>query len=386
MMYDPKELAKTVQDYCVALRRDFHRHPELGRQEVRTQRRILEELTALGIDCRPCGGTGALAEIKGGEGPVLVLRADIDALAVCEETGLPFASEEPGKMHACGHDMHTAMLLGAAKALVGVQDQLKGTVRLVFQPAEETVTGAPLVIDDGALVGASAAFGMHVDASQRVGCVSISPGPAMAEADRFALTVQGRGGHGGLPHNTADPIVAAAAVVTALQSIVSRRTSPLDALVVSVCSINGGSGFNIIPNAVHMSGTVRYFDEALHDQVPQAMRDVAQNVAQGYGCSAQLEYTYCTPPTVNEPEMTRRFAASAAKIVGEQNVLPCPMTTGAEDFAYFGRVCPSAYAQLGASADLSCQYPNHHAKFSVDERALEVGVAVWLQLCQDFLG
>jgi len=280
--------AQALFEYTQSMRRDFHAHPELGFHEVRTAGIVAKELTALGLEVHTgVGGTGVVALIEGAKpGPVVLVRADMDALPIHEETGAPYASQNPGVMHACGHDGHTAVLLTVAKMLNAHRSQLSGTVKFMFQPAEEGMGGAEKMIEDGVLENpkVDVALALHVWNEKPVGWVGIASGPAMAGAEIFKIKVRGKGGHGAVPHLAVDPILAAAQVVSALQGIVARNIAPLQTAVVSVCTIHGGETFNVIPPAVEMTGTIRTFEPAVRTRVLERFEKTVHSIAEGMGC------------------------------------------------------------------------------------------------------
>lgn len=368
---------QSVTERVVELRRDIHRHPELGFEETRTQVLIERELDELGIAHRRAAKTGVVGVIRGQKpGHVVGLRADMDALPIGERTGLPFASEYEGKMHACGHDAHTAMLLGAARVLQSRREELAGTVVLLFQPAEEGPGGAEPMIAQGALVDppVEAVAMLHVDTRLEPGQIGITPGPVNASADEFHVVVEGRGGHGAYPHTAADAIPAAAAMVLALQNIAARETDPLKSVVVTVGTIQGGYRNNVIADEVRMTGTFRAHDPEIRDGLEARARRILEGVAAAYGVKASLTVQYGYPPVVNDAALAQAFSAymkahSALRV-------ECPQPTmGAEDFAYFARVVPGVHVRLGIrSEQAGSVYPGHSAQFRIDEAALPVGI------------
>jgi amidohydrolase len=382
------KLAGSVESEAVRLRREIHRHPEVGFEEVRTTALIVDYLEELGLDVvRPHRCTGAIARLKppgaAGRRPGLALRADIDALPMGEETEVPFRSEVPGKGHLCGHDAHTGMLLAAAKALVGERKKLARPVTFIFQPAEECIpNGAPRMIEAGALEGVGEIFGLHVGPDRPVGTLATRPGPLMASMDRFDLTISGRGGHGAMPHAVKDPVVAAAAVIGALQTIASRQVHPADPVVVSVCTLEAPGAFNIIPTDVKMSGTTRSLSRALHARLPELVKKTAAGVARGYACRSRCRYRRGTPVLVNSPESFATISALWQGLIRTGRpgkVVESPPTMGGEDFAYYLEKVPGCFAFLGAAP----RKPGgsfHNPGFMIDERALKLGVALHLSL------
>ncbi|WP_025846239.1 amidohydrolase [Paenibacillus ehimensis] len=365
--------AEELKPELVRLRRDLHRHPELSMQEVETTRKIREALSGAGIRLLPLDlPVGVLAEVAGAEpGPTVALRADIDALPVTEETGLPFASEIPGRMHACGHDFHSAAIVGAARLLKRHAAELKGTVRLLFQPAEEKGTGAKAMIGAGALEGVQAIFGMHNKPELPVGTVGLAPGPLMASVDGFKLKVTGKGGHAAIPDAAIDPIVAASAIVGGLQTAVSRSISPLDSAVVSVCSFHAGSTWNVIPDEAVLDGTVRTFRPEVRQKLPDLLQRIASGIAAGYGAEAHLTWFAGIPSVTNHPEAVE-IARGAAQALNLQ-VTEARRSTGGEDFAHYQELVPGCFLWMGTSGTEEW----HHPKFTLNEDALAPGAALF---------
>jgi amidohydrolase len=367
-----------VAERAIALRRDIHRHPELGFEEVRTSALIERELDALGIEHRRVATTGVVGVIRGAlPGKTAALRADMDALPIVEQSGEACASEIAGKMHACGHDAHTAMLLGAARVLASRRATMAGTVVLLFQPAEEGPGGAEPMIAAGVLdePKVDAIAMLHVDPRLRTGAVGITPGPVNAAADELHLTVRGKGGHGGYPHLATDAIPATAAVVLALQTIASRETDPLAAIVVSLGTISGGYRNNVIADEVKLTGTIRTYDPAIRNGVEAKVRRIVEGVAAGYGCTATVEIVYGYPPVVNDPALARAFAAYLTAQTGIATE-PLAPTMGAEDFAYFAERVPAVVGRLGIRNEaLGSIHAGHSPQFRLDEGAIPTGIA-----------
>ncbi len=295
--------------YTQAMRRDFHKHPELGHQEVRTAGIVAKELQALGLEVTSgVGKTGVVAMIEGARpGPTLLLRADMDALPILEQTGAEYASQTPGVMHACGHDAHTAVLLTVAKLLTGIRGELPGSVKLVFQPAEEGMGGAEGMMTDGVLENpkVDVTLGLHVWNEQPVGWLGLATGPTMAGTEIFKVRISGKGGHGAIPNLAVDPILAGAQVVSALQSIVARNTPPLKSAVVSVTTFHGGEAFNVIPPQVELTGTIRTFDLDVREMVLRRFDEIVHGMASGLGCVAEIEHTRMTPALINDAHTTQ---------------------------------------------------------------------------------
>ena len=366
------------KDEIISLRRDFHQHPELGFEEKRTSEIVEKYLKNLGIKTRRAAKTGVIGYLDNNANFTVGLRADMDALPIQEENDVPYASVYPGKMHACGHDAHTAMLLVAAKILS--QKKLGVNVRFLFQPAEEGLNGAKKMIEDGALEGVDAVIGLHVWAELPSGVLAISSGPIMASVDKFTIMVEGSGGHGAAPHQTRDPVVCAAYLITALQSIVSRNVKPLESAVVTVGKIAGGSAFNIIPEKVTLEGTVRTFDEEIHKLVEKRIKEISQELCNAMGCRAEIEYLHMNYATVNDENLSRigrEVAEGITKLVEQEKSM------GGEDFSEYARIVPGLFAYLGArNPEKGVVYPHHHPRFNVDEDALPIGTAFEVKMVE----
>lgn len=369
----------------IDLRRDLHRHPELSWKEERTAARLEEALGALGIaDIRRVAGTGVVARVRGTDpsAPVVAIRGDIDALPIQEATGLPWTSEVAGVMHACGHDVHATWTVGAAMLLQ--RAPARGDVVIVLQPAEEVGTGAPAILASGALEGVSAIFGGHVDRRFPVGQVVAQAGPLAASADSFSIVVQGKGAHGARPHEGVDPVVAASAIVLALQTIVSRRLDPGAAAVVTVGSIHGGSAPNVIPERVELTGTLR----AMHPDVRRLLHDevgaIATAVAASHGASALVTIERGPPPIVN-PEREARWARAAAeRVLGTGSVVPFGITNmGGEDFACYMERIPGCFLRIGAREAGGSPTPAHNPGFLAAEESIFVGAAVLAECARE---
>lgn len=399
--------AASLEARVVEWRRDFHRHPELANREVRTSAKVADHLRALGLEVRTgVAHTGVVALVEGLlPGPTILLRADMDALPVTEKTEVPFRSTATGEfrgrsvgvMHACGHDAHTAILMGVAEVLAKLKSRLPGRVMLVFQPAEEGVPegergGAPLMLDEGLLEIAKpeAAFALHVGSMLNSGQVMLRPGPLMAGSDFFSIRVTGRQSHGSRPWKGIDPIVVSAEIVGALQAIVSRQTDITDLpAVVTVGAINGGIRHNIIPDSVELLGTIRTFSEASRRDVIERMRRISTNVAAASGATATLELMPApNPPLVNDPALTQRVTRSLERALGEGAVMTSRLLTVGEDFAYFALAVPSVYWWVGvtpAGTDAAAAPDNHSDAFFVDEAGMQVGLRSLLHVAVDYL-
>ncbi|MDG4658450.1 M20 peptidase aminoacylase family protein [Ectobacillus antri] len=377
----PTTTLSNLEEKLVAIRRHLHQYPELSNEEFETTkyiRQCLEEadITILETELQ----TGLIAEISGDtEGPIIALRADIDALPVNEQSGLPFASKIPGKMHACGHDFHTAAMIGAAYLLKQKEHALKGTVRFIFQPAEENGGGAKKVISAGLLTDVQAIFGMHNKPDLPVGTIGIKQGALMSGVDRFEIEVQGMGTHAAVPDAGIDPIVAASHIVIALQSIVSRNLSPFQHAVISVANVHAGTTWNVIPANAMLEGTVRTFDENVRATIPTIIRRVIDVTASAYGAQAKLHWYAGPPPVQNDAQLTT-LAAQAAEKIGLTIVEATPSMAG-EDFAFYQKDIPGSFVFMGTSGTEEW----HHPAFTVDERALPISAQYFATLAIDTL-
>ncbi|MCR8634264.1 amidohydrolase [Paenibacillus radicis (ex Xue et al. 2023)] len=366
-----------IEQQLLDIRRHLHQYPELSHEEYETTAYIRERLeeTGIRIAAQFSLKTGLIAEVGGLQGgPVIALRADIDALPILEETGLPFSSKNTGKMHACGHDFHTAAILGAALLLKEKEHELPGTVRFVFQPAEEKAAGAEKVLQSGALEGVCAIYGMHNKPDLPVGTIGIRSGPLMAAADGFLVEFEGIGSHAAVPEASVDPIVAAAHLVTALQTIVSRNVSPLDSAVISVTRLNSGTAWNVIPETAVLDGTVRTFDELVRTRVIERFSEVVNGIAAAYGTKAAVRWIQGPPPVNNDAELAEA-ARRTAEQLGIHVVTPKPSLAG-EDFAFYQKHLPGFFAFMGTGG----QKEWHHPAFDVDERALPISASFFAGL------
>jgi amidohydrolase len=385
-------MATAELDLLIQTRRDLHRHPELGFQEHRTAGIVAARLRAAGYDVAAgIAETGVVGTMRGGagDGPTLLLRADMDALPIAEECGHDFVSTHPGVMHACGHDAHVAIGLAVAERLAERRDSWGGTVRYVFQPAEEGGGGAARMVDAGVLEGVDFALGLHVWTGLPSGIVGVVPGPFMASAGVFTLTIQGRGGHGAMPHETVDAVLVGSQVVVALQSIVSRNTSPLDAAVVSVGSFHAGGAWNVIADTAVLGGTVRAFDVEACQELPRRIERVAAGVCQALGATYGFSYHQDTPPTINDAAVAEVVRAAAEEIVGAGRVRTDPgvRTTAAEDFGEFLLRVPGCYFFVGARNEAKdAVHPHHSPRFDICEDALPVSVDVLERAALKVLG
>jgi amidohydrolase len=379
------EIEENFGEKIVALRRDIHREPELGFDTERTAEKVLAALGGLPLDIETgVAENGIVAMLEGeGDGPTVALRADMDALPIQEETGLPFASEIEGRMHACGHDGHTGMLVGAAHALSGMRDRLGGTVKFIFQPAEEGGGGGKVMVDEGVVEDVSSIFALHLWPGLPFGKVATKPGPIMAAADAFEMEIRGSGGHGAMPHLAADAVVIAAQVVTALQTVVSREVDPVEPAVLTVGEIGAGTAFNIIPERARLGGTVRTLNSELRERMPGRMEAVARGVAKGMRGDANLDYAFSYPVTVNDEGAAGYALGVAEDLFGARSVqeLPNPSMT-AEDFSFYLERVPGAFIWLGVGEDISGL---HTPQFAFDEEVLPRGSALLAALALESL-
>jgi len=357
----------------VATRRDLHEHPEVGFEERRTSGIVAERLRGLGYEVRPGVGQTGVVGLRSGAGRCVLVRADMDALPVEEANEIPYRSRVPGKMHACGHDGHVAIGLEVARRLHAAA--LPGAVKFAFQPAEEIAGGAKAMIADGVLETprVDAAVGIHLWNDLPVGTVGVMPGPVMASVDEFEITIVGRGGHAAAPQQTVDPVLVAAHVITALQTLVSRRRNPFEEGVVSVTAVNAGHAFNVIPGRAELRGTVRTFGGKFYEEAPALVDTTVKNVAAAFGASAEVRYTHLCKPTVNDARVTRVVADAAAEVVGRDNVVSGVRTMGGEDMSFFLARVPGCFAFVGSAPRGGKTSPHHSPTFDIDEESLVIG-------------
>ncbi len=378
---DFKAQAEAMRDELVARRRDLHMHPELAFEEFRTAGIVAEELNKLGLEVQTgVGKTGVVGMLEGPEdGPTILVRADMDALPILEENDFAYKSTVPGKMHACGHDGHTTIGLGVAKLLSQHRDQIKGRIKFVFQPAEEAVGGAKAMVADGVLNDPrpDVSVGLHLWNGMPLGRLGVADGPVMAGASTFTVKIIGKGGHAASPQQAVDPVVCAAQIITAFQSVVSRNVSPLDSAVVSVTWMQAGTAFNIIPQEVELRGTVRTFKMDVHDMVIERMRAIASGIAQGMGCSVDFQSIEGVLPVSNDPQVSERLRGVFRRYVGDEGLDLNERTTGSEDVGFFMSDIPGMYFFVGAEAPNRTEYyGHHHPRFDFDENALPLSVAL----------
>jgi amidohydrolase len=379
----PNELARDV----INIRRDLHMHPELGFEEHRTSALVAARLRSLGFEVSTgIAGTGVVGVIHGTcAGRTIMLRADMDALPLTEETDRPYRSCESGKMHACGHDGHVAILLGAAELIANGKERLPGTVCLLFQPAEEGLGGAQVMVQEGVIerFAIERAYGLHLSTKYRTGIIALREGPFYASSDSIEIAVHGKGGHGSAPHDAIDPIYTAANFITSVQQIVSRHVDPLEPAVVTIASIHGGTIHNVIPRSVHMLGTVRAFSDEVRSAMPERIERVLRSCCQAMGASYEFTYLWRYPVTCNDAEQTQYTRILAEHTFGAEAVLTADKLTGAEDFSFFAQRVPSCFYTIGAAQDPKTASPHHSSTFDIDESALATGVAMMTALAFD---
>ncbi|PPA75081.1 amidohydrolase [Achromobacter spanius] len=403
--------ARAIEDKLIAWRRDIHQHPELGNQETRTSKLVADHLRALGMDVKTgVAGTGVVAVLKGGKpGPVVALRADMDALPVKEQVDVPFASKAKGTylgkevdvMHACGHDTHTAILMATAEVLAGMKDQLPGSVKFIFQPAEESpadfepdgkkIWGAKMMVQEGVLENpkVDAIFGLHVSSAYPAGWLSWRSGPAMAAADQFWIDVTGKQTHGARPWSGIDPIVVSSQIILGLQTIPSRQiNSMLEPAVITVGAIHGGNRMNIVPDSVAMTGTIRTYDEGMKKDIHQRIARTADMIAQSAGAKADVRVVELYNATVNNPALTEKMGSTLRRVAGEGNYGLQPKSTASEDFSFYQEKVPGMFFYLGVTpkgTDVDKAAPNHSPRFYVDESGLINGVRALSNLTVDYM-
>ena len=396
------EAVERIMPQIVEIRHRIHQNPELGNREFETARLIAQHLRELGFEVDTgIAHTGVVGVLRGGRpGPVVAVRADMDALPVTEATDLPFLSvkrtiylgQDVGVMHACGHDVHVAVQLGVASVLASMQDAIPGTVKLIFQPAEEGPPegeegGAELMVREGVLTDPrpEVIFGLHTFARMDVGTLGYTPGPALAAVDHFRIDIKGRQAHGASPHLSVDPVVMASQVIMALQTIRSRNLSPLEPSVVTVGIVRGGTRFNIIPAEVHLEGTVRTYSEEVRDIIERRMREILAGITAAAGGTFELDYDRGTPATINDRALTARMVPTLARIVGAGNVREIEPTMGGEDFAYFANEIPGFYFRLGQVAPGTTSGDHHTPTYRADDSMIPIGIRAMAGLVLDYL-
>lgn len=385
----PNRLAALAPEFA-AIRRDLHAHPELGFEEVRTSELVAAKLAEWGIAVhRGLARTGVVGTLKVGSSPRAIgIRADMDALPMEEANDFAHRSRNPGRMHACGHDGHTTILLAAARHLAETRN-FDGTVHFIFQPAEEGGGGGRIMVEEGLfrLFPCDAVYGLHNDTELPLGEIAMMEGPVSAASDRVTITITGRGGHAARPHLTIDPVVVGAHLVLALQSIVSRGIDPAQPAVLSICQFHAGSAGNVIPDSALLHGTVRTRDESVRDRIELRIRELAESVAAGFGATAQVDYQRGYPAVINAPGPTEAAAKAAARVLGEENVhRTVPVRMGGEDFSYMANAVPGCFVRLGQRGpDGTGSTPVHHPRYDFNDEAIAVGAAFWAALVEQEL-
>ncbi|MFE4896185.1 M20 metallopeptidase family protein [Peribacillus butanolivorans] len=368
-----KELENKYED-LITIRRDLHMYPELSFEEERTPRIIANFLRERGLEVRTgVGGRGVTALLRGAKpGKTVALRADFDALPIQDEKAVPYKSKKPGVMHACGHDIHTASLLGAAYALSKVKEHLQGNVLFIHQFAEEVIPGgAKAMIADGCLNDVDVIYGAHVSSTLPIGQIQFKENVMMAAGDKFEILIKGKGGHGSMPHLAVDPVFIGSQIVMNIQQITSSRLNTTDPAVITVCSFKGGSSFNIIPDQVTLSGTVRTFSEEARYLAEKHIRKIAEAICSGAGAECKVTYEYGYPSLWNNPEEAQRVRCIAERMAGKENVSESPLLMAMEDFSYYLQKKPGAFFHVGGmNPDIQAVYPHHHPKFDVDEESI----------------
>ncbi|GEO24647.1 N-acyl-L-amino acid amidohydrolase [Alicyclobacillus acidoterrestris] len=379
-----RSLVQQIGGELVTWRRHLHQNPELSFEEAQTAQFVYDTLSTFpGLELSRPTKTSVLARLKGAQpGPTLAIRADMDALPITEENDFEFISNTPGKMHACGHDGHTAMLLGTAKILSQLADQIHGEIRFIFQHAEELFPGgAQEIVNAGVMEGVDAVIGIHLWSPLEVGKIAVRSGPFMAAPDTFYITIRGQGGHAAMPHTTVDPVVIAAQVVTNLQHIVSRNIDPLDPIVLSVTQFHAGTAHNVIPETVELNGTVRSFKPELRTEVPRLMEQIVKGITEAHGATYEFRYEQGYRPVINDEAVTQRVRDALVEVFGEEVVIEGDPHMGGEDFSAYQSVTPGTFFNVGAgNAAKGIVYPHHHPKFTIDEDALPIGVEAFVSI------
>ncbi|MBA2776185.1 MAG: amidohydrolase [Chloroflexia bacterium] len=380
------EFRKDVEEILpgvVADRRHLHEHPELAFEEYETSKFVSERLASLGVEDLKTGvgGTGVTGLIHGGkgDGKVVMVRADMDALPILEENDVAYKSTKPGVMHACGHDAHTAMLLGLTRLLMDVRSEFAGTVKVLFQPAEEVPPGGAIgMIEDGALENprVDAVLGLHVSSETQAGKIGMRSGSGSASSDRFRITVKGKGGHAASPHQAVDPVVIGSQIVLAFQTLVSRETNPIDSAVVSTTAFIAGEAFNVIPDTAELRGTVRTLDQDVREHLEKRLTEIAAGIGKAGGAEVVVDFIRGYPGIVNDPEMTDLVRNAAIASVGEDNVIESPISMGGEDFSYFSLERPGCFFNVGTrNEERGIVWGHHHPRFDVEEEGMSAGIA-----------
>ncbi|SHE50271.1 amidohydrolase [Thermoanaerobacter uzonensis DSM 18761] len=380
--------AEKVEKEVIELRRKIHMYPELGFEETKTSEVVYDYLKNLGIEVKRIAKTGVVGTLKGNGSKTIAIRADMDALPIQEENDVEYASQIPGRMHACGHDVHTAILLGTAKLLANMRDKLKGNVKFIFQPAEETTGGALPMIEEGVLENpkVDAIIGLHVDPELQVGQIGITYGKAYASSDMIDIIVKGKSSHGAEPHKSVDAIVIAANIVNILQTVVSRKANPLSPIVLTIGTIEGGYARNIIADKVRMSGIIRMMEEEKRDEIVEMVEKICDNTAKVIGGEVEFRRTKGYPCLVNHKGMTDLIKETAFPLLGEGNVIEVAPTMGVEDFAYFLQKVPGSFYKLGCgNKEKGIDKPIHNNQFNIDEECIKIGLAVHVSTVLKYL-
>ena len=372
--------ALMISNSIIALRKEFHKYPELGMEEYRTSKRIKEELDKIGVSYKESINTEVVATIGKGNGRVIALRADMDALKIQENTGIRYASENPGIMHACGHDAHMASLLGAAMILKKYEDTIPGKIVLIFQPSEENSAGAKFICEHGYLDKVEEIFGLHVFGDIECGKISIEEGPRMAASNMFSIIIHGKAGHAGKPHQCIDASLVCAAIVMNLQSIISREIDPINSAVVTIGHIKSGETHNIISGEAIIEGTIRSFNATTTKHIQKSIKRIAYSTAISYGATASVKYGVAHHPAViNDKEAVKTALEGAKKIFKEENLVKIPRMMLGEDFAIYQKRVPGVFAFVGAgNEEIGRDYPNHSDKFNIDEKALIISTELYV--------
>ncbi len=385
MMETLKNEVRELTGQLIEWRRDFHRHPEIAFHEERTSKTIRTFMETLGMQVSSYAKTGLRGELEGKlGGKTVAIRADMDALSITEEGDKEYISENPGATHACGHDGHMAIAMGTAKILAYRKNQFRGKVVFLFQPAEELPPGgAKPMVDEGALEGVDAIFGLHLWQSLPTGSIGIVKGPMMAQADNFEIVVRGKAGHGSMPHQTVDSILVASHIIVNSQSIVSRSVNPLKPVVVSFGTVKGGTVYNIIPPEVKLTGTVRTFDSSVQNLAQKRLKEIAKMTAKTFGAESEFKYIKGYPTVVNNPDMTDFVLEVVKKVLGEDRIKAFNPVMGGEDFAYFLQKLPGAFLFFGMGDGM--EFPHHHPAFDIDERALPEATLLMTNIALEYL-
>lgn len=386
-MNNIKQDILNIEDYIIDLRRYFHMHPELSWSEVNTSKKIKEELKKMNISFTSFAETGVIATIEGsGEGMTIGLRADMDALPIKEENKVSYSSINEGIMHACGHDGHIAMLLGAAKILKERSNKFRGKVVLIFQPAEEIIEGAKLLLNSEELGKMDKVFSIHLWSDLESGKISLEPGARMASADKFKITIKGKSGHGSAPHQGVDALVIASSLIMNLQLITSRMTNPLEPTVLSIGKIESGEDYNIIAKSAVVEGTVRTFNNSIRKDIRDNIKIIAKGLTSSFGAEVDVEYIYGTSPVINDEEASKVAYVAAEKAMGKDAIVKMEKIMGGEDFALLLEKYSGALLFLGTgNVDTESNYPHHNQRFNIDEGTLKYGVEVFVRIIEEYL-